>query len=40
MKVGLLVKYSSQKNDLKSMNFEMFKEVIHDIGKSDDDMIQ
>ena len=52
LKVGLLVKYSSQnfflerfnqfltqKNDFESTNFEMFQEVVHNFGKSDDDMI-
>ena len=28
------------KNDFESTNFEMFEEVVHNFGKSDDDMIQ
>ena len=28
-----------QKNDFESTNFEMFEEVVHNFGKSDDDMI-
>ena len=39
MKVGLLVKYSSQKKKFCT-NLEMFKEVVHNFGKSDIDMIQ
>ena len=31
--------FLTQKNDLKSRNFEMFQEVVHNFGKSDDDMI-
>ena len=27
------------KNDFESTNFEMFEEVVHNFGKSDDDMI-
>ena len=27
-----------QKNDFESMNFEMFKEVVHNFGKSDNGM--
>ena len=29
----------TQKNGFESTNFEMFKEVVHNFGKSDDDMI-
>ena len=28
-----------QKNNFESSNFDMFEEVVHNIGKSDDDMI-
>ena len=28
----------TQKNDFVSTNFEMFEEVVHNFGKSDDDM--
>ena len=28
-----------QKNDVESINFEMFKEVVHNFGNSDDNMI-
>ena len=31
--------FLTQKNDFKSRNFEMFKEVVHNFGKSDDGMI-
>ena len=31
--------FLTQKNDFESMNFEMFEEVVHNFGKSDDDMI-
>ena len=34
-----LDQFLTQKNDFESMNFEMFKEVVHNFGKSDDDMI-
>ena len=27
------------KNDFESQNFEMFEEVVHNFGMSDDDMI-
>ena len=30
--------YISKKNDFESMNFEMFEEVAHNFGWSDDDM--
>ena len=47
IKVDLLVKYSSQKkkirkmpkNDYESTNFTNFEEVVHNFGKSDNDMI-
>ena len=29
----------AQKNDFENTNFEMFEEVVHNFGKSDDDMI-
>ena len=29
----------TQKNDFESTNFEIFKEVVHNFGMSDDDMI-
>ena len=28
-----------QKNDFESTNFDMFEEVVHNFGKSDDNMI-
>ena len=28
-----------QKNNFESSNFDMFEEVVHNFGKSDDDMI-
>ena len=31
--------FLTQKNDFESTNFEMFEEVVHNFGKSDDDMI-
>ena len=31
--------FLTQKNDFESMNFEIFKEVVHNLGKSDDDII-
>ena len=31
--------FLTQKNDFESTNFEMFQEVDHNFGKSDDDMI-
>ena len=31
--------FLAQKNDFESTNFEMFKEVVHNFGKSDDDII-
>ena len=27
------------KNDFENLNFEMFEEIVHNFGKSDDDMI-
>ena len=52
VKIGLLVKYSSQKknserfhwflmlkNDFESQNFAIFEEVVHNFGRSDDNMI-
>ena len=50
IKVDLLVKYSSQKkkserfvkmpkNDFESTNFANFEEVVHNFGRSDDDMV-
>ena len=38
-KIRLADQFLTQKNDFESMNFEMFKEVVHNFGKSDDDMI-
>ena len=32
-------KFLTQKNDFESTNFEMFKEIVHNLGKFDDDMI-
>ena len=32
--------FLTQKNDFESTNFEMLEEVVHNFGKSDDDMIQ
>ena len=32
--------FLAQKNDFESMNFDMFEEVVHNFGKSDDDMIK
>ena len=34
-----LDQFLTQKNDFESTNFEMFEEVVHNFGKSDDDMI-
>ena len=31
--------FLTRKNYFESTNFEMFKEVFHDFGKSDNDMI-
>ena len=31
--------FLTQKNDFESTNFEMFEEVVHNFGKSEDDMI-
>ena len=31
--------FLTQKNDFESTNFDMFEEVVHNFGKSDDDMI-
>ena len=31
--------FLTQKNDFESTNFEMFKEFVHNFGKSDDEMI-
>ena len=31
--------FLTQKNDFDSMHFEMFEEVAHNFGKSDDDKI-
>ena len=31
--------FLTQKNDFESMNFEMFEEIVHNFGKSDDEMI-
>ena len=31
--------FLTQKNDFESKKFEMLEEVVHDFGKSDDDMI-
>ena len=31
--------FLTEKNDFESTNFEMFKEVVHNFGKSDNDMI-
>ena len=31
--------FLTQKNDFECTNFEMFQEVAHNLGKSDDDMI-
>ena len=31
--------FLTQKNDFECTNFEMFEEVVHNFGKSDDDMI-
>ena len=50
IKFGLLVQYSSpflerfeqfstMKNDFENQNFEMFEQVVHNSGKSDDDII-
>ena len=43
IKVGFQVKtnilHRQQKNDFESTNFEMFEEVVHSFGKSDDDMV-
>ena len=50
IKVNLLVKYSSEnserfswflmpKNDFESANFANFEGVVHNFGRSDDDMI-
>ena len=36
---GKIQSILTQKNDFESTNFEMFKEVVHNFGKSDDDMI-
>ena len=32
-------RFFTQKNDFGSMNFEIFEEVVHNFGKSDDDMV-
>ena len=32
--------FLTQKNDFESTNFELFEEVVHDFGKSDEDIIQ
>ena len=32
-------KFFTLKNDFENQNFEMFEEVVHNFGKSDDDMI-
>ena len=32
-------KFLTLKNDFECTNFEMFEEVVHNFGKSDDDMI-
>ena len=32
-------RFSTQKNYFENQNFEMFEEVVHNFGKSDDDMI-
>ena len=32
--------FLTQKNDFESTNFEMFEDVVHKLGKSEDDMIQ
>ena len=34
-----LDQFSTLKNDFENQNFEMFEEVVHNFGKSDDDMI-
>ena len=31
--------FSTLKNDFENQNFEMFKEVVHNFGKSDGDII-
>ena len=31
--------FSTLKNDFENQNFEMFKEVVHNFGKSDSDTI-
>ena len=31
--------FLTQKNDFESTNFAMFEKVVHNFGKSDDDMI-
>ena len=31
--------FSTSKNNFKHQNFDMFKEVVHNFGKSDVDMI-
>ena len=32
--------FLTQKSDFESTNFAMFEEVVHNFGKSDDDMIK
>ena len=31
--------FSTMKNDFENQNFEIFEEVVHNFGRSDDDMI-
>ena len=36
---GIILPFFVLKNNFESQNFEMFGEVSHNFGKSDDDMI-
>ena len=35
----IMNQFLTQKNDFETMNFDMFERVVHNFGKSDDDII-